>query len=380
MSKNPNLNGITFVSDKSERKAFIQFPYKHYQNDEHWIPPLLMDQKTLLDANKNPFYNDAEIALFLAEKNGSIAGRIAAIHNKRFNEYNNTKVGFFGFFESIDDQSVANLLFKVAGDWLKERGLKEFIGPTNPGMMDEVGLLVEGFEYDPSLLMPYNKPYYEKLIIGAGLKPEMDFLAFRVTKETVDLDRINRADKIVRKRVPNIKIRPVDLKKFDREITIIKEIFNKAWADNWGFSPVSQEEFEHIGKDLKTIADVDIAHIVEKDGKPIAFSVALPDFNQALKHTNGRLLPLGLIKLLYYSRKITQIRTALMGVLPEYQGRGIDALMHREAIINGLKKGYTSSELSWVLKNNLDMVRTAEKIGGSVEKVYRMYRFKNGSK
>lgn len=379
MSDSPNLNGITFVSDKSEKKAFIQFPYQHYKNDPHWIPPLVMDQKTLLNTEKNPFYKDADIALFLAEKNGSIAGRIAAIHNKRFNEYYDNKTGFFGFFECIDDQSVANLLFKVAGDWLKERGLKDFIGPANPGMMDEVGLLVEGFEYDPSLLMPYNKPYYEKLIKGAGLEQEMDLLAFRVTKETVNMERINRAEAIIRRRVPNVNIRPVDLKKFDREITIIREIFNKAWAGNWGFVPVSQEEFEHIGKDLKTIADVDIAHIVEIEGKPIAFSVALPDFNQALKHANGRLLPFGLVKLLYYSRKITQIRTALMGVIPEYQGRGIDALMHREAIINGLKKGYTSSELGWVLKNNMDMVRTAEKIGGSVEKVYRMYRFKNGS-
>lgn len=374
MSDKPNLNGVVFVSNSSEKKAFVNFPYRHYKNDEHWIPPLLMDQKKLIDTKKNPFYKDADIALFLAEKNGTIAGRIAAIHNKRFNEYNKNKLGFFGFFECIDDQSVANLLFKVAGDWLKDRGLKGIIGPTNPGMMDEVGLLVEGFEYDPSLLMPYNKPYYEKLILGAGLKPEMDLLAFRATKDTVNLERIERAEAIIRKRLPNIEIRPVDLKKFDREITIIREIFNKAWAGNWGFVPVSQEEFEYIGKDLKTIADPEVIHIAEIEGKPVGFSVALPDFNQALKHIKGRLLPFGIIKVLYFSRKINRGRTALMGVLPEYQGRGIDALLHKEGIVNGLRKGYISSELSWVLKNNLNMVRTAEKIGGYVEKVYRMYK------
>lgn len=374
MKTNPELNGIIYVTSSKEKKQFIEFPYKHYANDKNWIPPLLMDQKTLLNTEKNPFYNDAEIALFLAESNGKIAGRIAAIHNKKYNEFHNTNVGFFGFFDCIDNQSVANLLFKVASDWVKEKGLDGMIGPANPGMMDEVGVLVDGFEYEPSILMPFNKSYYDKLIKGAGLEKIMDLLAFRVTKETLALDRIIRADEIVRKRNPGLKIRPFNLKQFDREVTLIKEIYNQAWARNWGFTPLSQEEMVHLGKDLKTIVDTDIAHVAEIDGKPVAFSVALPDFNQALKHTNGRLLPTGIIKLLYYSRKINRIRTALMGVIPEYQGKGIDAVLHREAIINGMKKGFNSSELGWVLENNVDMVRVAERIGGKVEKVYRMYQ------
>lgn len=374
MKTNPELNGIIYVTSKKEKKAFIEFPYKHYKDEKNWIPPLLMDQKMLVNTEKNPFYNDAEIALFLAESNGKIAGRIAAIHNKKYNEFQGTNVGFFGFFECIDNQSVANLLFKVANDWLKEKGLDGMIGPTNPGMMDEIGVLVDGFEYEPSILMPYNKTYYDKLIKGAGLTKAVDLLAFRVTKESLTLDRILRADEIVKKRNPGLKMRPVNLKEFDREVKIIREIYNKAWAKNWGFTPMSKEEFDHLAKDLKTIVDVDIAHVAEIDGKPVAFSIALPDFNQALKHTNGRLLPTGIIKLLYYSRKINAIRTALMGVVPEYQGKGIDAVLHKEAIVKGMKKGYNSSELGWVLESNVDMVRVAERIGAKVEKVYRMYQ------
>jgi GNAT superfamily N-acetyltransferase len=374
LKDNPDVNGITLVSSKKDEKAFLNFPYQLYAGDKNWIPPLYMDQKTLISTKKNPFYNDADIALFLAQSNGKVAGRIAAIHNKKFNEYHDTNVGFFGFFECIDNQSVANLLFKVAADWLKERKLTGVIGPASPGTMDEVGVLIEGFEYEPSILMPYNKTYYDKLISGAGYQKEMDLLAFRVTKDTVALDRIDRAEAIVKRRLPNLKIREVNLKNFDTEVKIIREIFNKAWANNWGFTPLSKEEFRHLAKDLKTIVDTDIAHVAEIDGNPVGFSIALPDFNQALKHINGKLLPFGIFKLLYYSRKIDRIRTALMGILPEYQGKGIDALLHREAIRNGLKKGYKSSELGWVLENNVEMVRVAERIGGSVEKVYRMYK------
>jgi len=374
LKDNPDVNGITLVSSKKDEKAFLNFPYQLYAGDKNWIPPLYMDQKTLISTKKNPFYNDADIALFLAQSNGKVAGRIAAIHNKKFNEYHDTNVGFFGFFECIDNQSVANLLFKVASDWLKERNLTGVIGPASPGTMDEIGVLIEGYEYEPSILMPYNKTYYDKLISGAGYQKEMDLLAFRVTKDTVALDRIDRAEAIVKRRLPNLKIREVNLKNFDTEVKIIREIFNKAWAKNWGFTPLSKEEFRHLAKDLKTIVDTDIAHVAEIDGKPVGFSIALPDFNQALKHINGKLLPFGIFKLLYYSRKIDRIRTALMGILPEYQGKGIDALLHREAIRNGLEKGYTSSELGWVLENNVEMVRVAERIGGSVEKVYRMYK------
>ncbi|TVR15888.1 MAG: GNAT family N-acetyltransferase [Balneolaceae bacterium] len=373
MKKRPDTHQVTFVTTKEEKKNFLHFPYKHYKNDEFWVAPLLIEQKKLQSTEKNPFFNNADIAFFYATLNNKPAGRIAAIIDHRYNRFHNTKTGFFGFFESIDKAETSNLLFKVAEGWLREKGMEQVLGPANPGMMDEIGILVEGFDKYPSILMPYNKPYYDKLLTEAGYKKEMDLLTYLVTQDSVDRDRANRAMEIVKKRLPGITIRKIKLKKIREEVTIIREIFNSAWKNNWGFIPLTTEEFDALAADLKTIVDDDFAHIAEIDGKPVGFSVALPDFNQIFRKMNGRLLPFGIFKILWNKRKINKIRTALMGVMPEYQGRGIDVLLHREAIENGLKKNVYSSEVGWILEKNIQMVRVAEKIGGTIDKRYRMY-------
>lgn len=373
MKQPHRINGVTLATTKNERKQFINFPYEHYQDDEHWIAPLKMEQKKLIDKDKNPFYENGDIALFLAEQNGEICGRIAAIQDRRYNEHHGNKTGFFGFFECINDESVGKLLFKVAEDWLRERGHTDVLGPSNPSMMDEIGILVDGFQYDPSILMPYHKPYYDDLIQNCGLEKEMDMYAFRVTQATVALDRMYKAEEIVRRRMPKLRIREVDIDHLEEEVEIVRHIFNKAWSRNWGFVPLTKKELEELANDLKLILDPSIAHIAEIDSEPVAFSIALPDLNQALKHMDGTLFPTGIFKLLWYRREIDQIRTALMGVLPEYQGKGIDALLHKETIINGKEAGYKSSELSWVLQTNTEMIRVAEKIGAKIEKKYRMY-------
>ncbi len=367
------INGITLVTTKQERKQFLNFPYQHYADDEHWIAPLKIEQKKLIDEDNNPFYDDGDIALFLAEQDGEICGRIAAIQDRRYNEHHDNKTGFFGFFECIDDQSVANLLVKVASDWLRERGHTDILGPANPSMMDEIGILVDGFEYDPSIMMPYHKPYYDTLLKNAGFGKEMDMYAFRVTQATVNLDRMYRAEEIIKRRLPKFNLREIDLKNLDKEVEIVRHIFNKAWSGNWGFIPLKKAELQDIAKDLKLILDPKVAHIAEVDGEPVAFSIALPDLNQALKHLDGTLFPTGIFKLLWHRRNINQIRTALMGVLPKYQGKGIDAMLHKEAIVNGKEVGYKSSELSWVLESNKTMIQVAEKIGAHIEKTYRMY-------
>jgi GNAT superfamily N-acetyltransferase len=367
------INGVTLATSKKERKQFIEFPYEHYADDENWIAPLKMEQKKLIDKDKNPFYENGDAAFFLAEQNGKICGRIAAIQDRRYNEHHNNKTGFFGFFECINDESVAGLLLKVANDWLRERGHTDILGPANPSMMDEIGILIDGFEYEPSIMMPYHKPYYDDLLKGTGLTKKMDLYAFRVTQATVNLDRMYRAEEIVRRRLPMLKIREIDLNNLDEEVGIIRKIFNKAWSSNWGFIPLTKKELEDLAQDLKLILDPKVAHIAEIDGEPVAFSVALPDLNQALKHMDGTLFPTGIFKLLWHRRNINQIRTALMGVIPEYQGKGIDALLHKEAILNGREVGYNSSELSWVLESNKGMIRVAEKLGAEIEKTYRMY-------
>lgn len=356
-------------------KAFLSFPYQHYKHDENWIPPLYIQQRDLLDVEKNPYFKNVEAAYFLAEREGEIVGRAAAFINHDWIAYQQRDAGFFGFLECGDDLPLARLIVRILGDWMRERGMSEMIGPINPGMMGELGMLVEGHETQPYIMMPWTKPYYDRLLKDCGLEKEVDLLAYVVDDKHVDLSRIERAEKIVRHRLPKLHIRPVDLKNFASEARIIRELFNKAWATNWGFSPVPEEEFDHIAKDLKLILDVDLAHIAEIDGRPVGFSVALPDMNQAFKHLkDGKLLPWGMFKLLYHKRKINRIRTALMGVLPEYRGKGIDALLHREAINKGIAKGYNASELSWLLETNTEMIRVAQKIGGWKEKTYRIYR------
>jgi len=374
VNRRPKTNGITLVTTRSERKSFLQFPYHHYRHDKHWVPPLLMEQKKLIDTDKNPFYNNAEIDLFLAEQNGEICGRIAAIVDHRYNEYHNSNTGFFGFFESINDDSITRLLFRVVADWMRDRGLTTVIGPANPSMMDTIGVLVDGFEYPPSFLMPYNKPYYHDLLTSAGMEKEMDMYAFNTNQQTVARDRMNRAVEIIRRRNPEISIRDINLKQIDKEVQIVRRIFNKAWSGNWGFIPLTEEELAATAKDFKIILDSNLAYIAEVGTEPIAFSISIPDLNQALKHTDGTLFPTGIFKLLWHRRHIDRLRTALMGVLPEYQGKGIDALFHKRTIEKGTKKGYQSAELSWVLETNTNMIRVAERIGAKIEKTYRMYR------
>ena len=374
MEKALKTNGVTLVTTKEERKQFLEFPYTHYEDDEHWIPPLRMEQKKLIDKEKNAFYNNGNIAMFLAEQNGKVCGRIAAIEDHRFNDFHDSNIGFFGFFECIDDESVAKLLFKVATDWLAEKGYTDVLGPSNPSMMDEIGILIDGFQFDPSIMMPYHKPYYDKLIKSAGMEKEMDMFAFRVTQETVSFDRMYRAEEIVKRRYPRLRIREVDMKNIEQEVETVREIFNQAWKDNWGFIPLTKEELASTANDFKMILDPKVAHIAEIAGEPIAFSIALPDLNQALKKIDGKLFPFGIFKLLWHKRNINRIRTALMGVMPQYQGKGIDALLHKEAILNGREVGYKSSELSWVLETNTNMIRVAERLGAKIEKTYRMYR------
>jgi len=368
-----NTHKITYVTSKKEIREFINFPYEHYKNDTFWVAPLKTEQKKLIDKEKNPFFNNAEMAMFLAHFNGKLVGRIAAIIDHRFNKYHNTEAGFFGFFECDNNQSTVDLLFRVAEGWLQERGVKKMLGPANPGMMDEIGILVEGFDKYPTILMPYHKPYYDELIKNSGYEKEMDLLAYHVTQENVDRERANRAVEIVKKRLPGIHIREVNLKKMDSEIKIIRELFNSAWKDNWGYIPLSTEEFEVLAKDLKSIIDTNFAHVAEIDGKPVGFSIALPDYNQIFRDMNGKLFPFGIFKVLWNKKNINKVRTALMGVLPEYRGRGIDVLLHREAIVNGLEHGIDSSEVGWILENNVNMVRVAERMGGSLDKRYRMY-------
>lgn len=369
-----NSSGVSIVSTKEEKKQFTEFLYSFYKGEKYWVPPLRIDQHKLIDEKENPFYKNAEIALFIAQKDGKPAGRIAAIIDRRYNNFHGTKTGHFGFFECVDDQHTANLLFRVAEDWLRDKGMDDVLGPASPGMMDTIGVLIDGFDKYPYVLMPYNRPYYDQLIQNAGYAKAMDMYAYMVDQKTVSLDRIERALDIVKRRLPDLQIRPINLKNIKSEIKIISKIYNEAWKNNWGFIPLSDDEFNALAADLKLIIDTGYAHMAEVNGQPVAFSIGIPNINEILKTMNGRLLPFGFIKLLMGKKKTRGLRTALMGVLPAWRGKGIDALLHQRSIKNGIEDGIKmESELSWILESNTEMIRVAERIGGRRDKTYRMY-------
>lgn len=372
MSK--KTNGIIFVSDKREEKQFLEFPYDFYKGDNNWVPPLRLMQKDILNRSKNPFYENAEMAMFLAESNGKIAGRIAAIHNRSYNEHSGTNTGFFGFFECIDNQTTANLLFKVAEDWLKLRDVDAIYGPLSPSMMGEIGVLVEGFDLSPMFLMPYNKSHYDKLITQAGYVKEIDLLAYYVTDQATELERSKKAETLVQRRYPQLSVRKMNMRNWKKELITVRDIFNKAWANNWGFAPVSAEEFEFLVSDLRYILDPDFAIVVENDGVPVAFSIGLADINMILKNMNGKLLPFGWWKLLRGIKKLGVMRVPLMGVIPEFHGKGIDGLLNLHTIRNGLAKGFYAAEFSWLLETNIGIINVAERFGAKLTKRYRVYK------
>jgi hypothetical protein len=360
------------VLNKKDWNAFVKFPYHHYKKDPNWVPPLLMDQKVLLNPQKHPFYEHAKTQLFLAMKEGRVTGRIAAIVDDKHNEFQEERTGFFGFFETTEDYEIAEKLLSSARLWVKEHGMKTFRGPVNPSQNEDCGLLIDAFDSPPVLMMTYNPPYYIDFIERFGLKKAMDLYAYYIDDKSGPPEKLVRVAEAVRER-ENLTVRPINMKDFDNEAKKVWTIYNKAWSKNWGFVPMTEPEFNHLAKNLKQIVVPDIALMAEINEEPIGFSLSLPDLNKALIHTNGRLLPFGLIKLLWFSRKIDTIRIIIMGVIHEYQKRGIDAIFYLDTWRNAVKKGYWRGEMSWILENNDMMNRAARMLGGRIYKTYRMY-------
>ncbi len=364
---------IRKVESKSDLMKFIKLQWKFYENYPNWVPPLIMDRVKLLSKDKNPFFQHAEMDMFLAEKNGELVGRIAAIKNDIHNKVHNDKVGFFGFFESINDQDVANALFKTAEDWLKSKGLTEMRGPANPSSNDEYGLLIEGFQYSPVLLMTYNPEYYIDLCEGYGLKKAKDLYAYKLDYHKVSsVEKIARVQEVAKKRY-NLKITQLDMKNFDEELKKVKHVYNKAWAPNWGFIPMTDQEIDAMAKDLKMLVVPELVLFGEIDGQVIGFSLTMPDYNQIFKKLNGHLFPFGFIKLLTQKKKINWARVLTLGVIPEYQKRGLDAVMYYEIVHRAHELGIDLGEAGWVLEDNEMMNRGALLMEGELYKKYRIY-------
>lgn len=362
---------VTPVRGRRELKQFLHLPWKIYEGDPLWVPPLLHDVSTLLDRQRHPFHEHAEVEYFLAWRDDEAVGRVAAIVNRLHNEFTGDRIGFFGFFECVDDQGVADALFAAADRWLAERGMDTVRGPMNFSTNEECGLLIDGTAEPPLVMMTYNPSYYPRLIENAGFEKAKDLLAYILhtpEKPTRLSKRVMRAAER-----NGIRVRPIDMKRFDEEVALLEEIYNAAWERNWGFVPMTPAEFAFMAKQLKPVVDPNYALVAEVDGDPVGFGLALPDFNQALKHINGRLLPFGLLKLLWHKRNIDQVRIITLGVKAGYRRLGLDALMYlriyEQAETDAIKRG----ECSWILEDNWDMRRAIERLGGTVYKVYRIY-------
>lgn len=366
---------VVATDSKQAFHEFVEFPYTLYRGDPYWVPPLRIAVKELLDRKKHPFYANADAEFFLAKRDGEVVGRIAAIFDRNHNKFHQESAGFFGFYESIDDAEVARALLRRAREWVFAKGATFLRGPVNPSTNYECGMLIEGFDSSPQVMMTYNPRYYPKLMEQAGLKKIKDLNAYVNTAGGTDFERIGRvADrKLARK---GISVRPINMKDFDNEVLRVWEVYNAAWEKNWGFIPMTREEFFTMGKEMKQILKPELVLIGEAGNKVVGFALCLPDINFALKPAGGSLLPTGLLKILYYQRLIKNFRVVALGVIPEYRTSGIAAAFYVTLVRTAREKGYTGDfEMSWILEDNVLMIRSLEAMNAKHYKTYRIYEW-----
>lgn len=367
------MKKIIPVSSKKELKAFIDFPHDLYKNDLNYVPELFIAQRDLL--TKHPFVKHNPLQCFLCYEDDRIVGRIAAIQNNHHNQFNAANDGFFGFFDSIDDQSVAKLLFDTAVSWLKEKKLSTIIGPVNFSTNEPSGLLIKGFDSPPVVMMTYNYPYYTKLIENSGLHKKIDMIAYKFGDEGYNERSFKMLDALQeRLKRSDIIIRNIDLKNFKQEAAALREVYNSAWDANAGFVPLTDEEFDYLAKDLKLIIDPAFCMLAEHEGKIVGFSITVPDINQILiKIKKGRLLPTGIFKLLLGKKKVSGIRIFALGVIEGYRKRGIEAVLYGNVIKEYKARGLKYAEAGWILENNDLMNKALIDINGDPYKIYRLY-------
>lgn len=366
---------VVATDSKQAFKEFVEFQYALYRGDPYFVPQLRIAVKDLLNREKHPFYKTADVEFFLAKRDGRVVGRIAAIFDRAHNKFHEESAGFFGFFESIDDPDVARALLTRAREWVFAKGAKFLRGPVNPSTNYECGLLVDGFDSAPRVMMSYNPRYYPKLMDQVGLKKAKDLNAYKQSVAGVDAEKVGRvADRKLAQK--GITVRPINMKDFDNEVAKVWEVYNSAWERNWGFVPMSKEEFFLMGKDMKMILKPELVLIGEAGNKTIGFALCLPDVNEAMVHAGGNLFPTGLLKILYYQRLIKNLRVLALGVVPEHRASGIAAALYATLVRTARKIGYAGEcEMSWILEDNVLMIRSLEAMKAKHYKTYRIYEW-----
>ncbi len=371
---------IEQVQTRQDVEDFIRFPFKLYRGDPNWVPLLLSERRKFLDPKRNPFFDHADVALWLARRNDQVVGTISSHIDHLHNKIHDENIGMFGLFEAVNDYAVAEALLSTASDWVRERGMAALRGPLSFSQNDECGLLIDGFDGPPMVMMPYNPRHYREFFERFGLSKTMDLHAYIGDLAQFEGDPNKLPAKLVRvtekaRRRAGVTMRPANMKVYDEEILEAKAVYNRAWEKNWGFVPMTDAEFDKLAADLKQVLDPNLAIIAEIDGEPVGVSVAIPDINQVFKRLNGRLFPFGWIKALWYARKITGARLMIMGVVEEHRGRGIESLLMFETLKAAVENGYQSIEMSWILESNDMMNRIVANVGQPYgAHVYRTYR------
>lgn len=366
------------VESRGELKQFIRMPDAVYRDDPHWVRPLMIERMSLLDKAQNPYFEHAQACYWTAFRGGRPVGRISAQVDRLVEEKEGARIGHFGMFEAHDDPEVAAALFAAAEAWLAERGCLKVQGPFNLSTNGECGLLVDGFDTPPYIMMGHARPYYRALIEGCGYVKAKDTIAYDFN---VREDQPPRNKRIIAAgaRNPALRIREIDMSRYAEELVTIIDIFNDAWADNWGFVQLTEAEARHLAKEIKPLIEPHRVHICEFDGEPVGMMVTLPDLNDLIKDLKGELLPFGWAKL-FWRLKVTyppRMRCALMGVRRSLQrsrySAAIALMLIEAARPEVVKRGAVESELSWVLEDNKGLRTILEEMGAKIYKTYRLF-------
>lgn len=365
---------VTPARTRAEVSAFIRMPYRIYRDDPHWVAPLERERRAFLDRGRNPFFAHADAELFLARRGRLVVGRIAAVHNRQHNAFHHTTDGFFGMFECDRDPAAATALLGTAAGWLRARGLTTVLGPASFSTNHECGLLVTGFDDPPLAMMPYNPPYYAELVEQAGFVPAKDLLSWHLptTGQPAGVARVAQA---ARDRA-GVRVRPVALRRFHTELAAIREIYNAAWADNWGFTPMSDPELAHLARALRPAIRPELALIAEVHGEPAGFALVLPDVNQALRPARGRLatcgVPIGLLRMATAARRINRVRVVAVGIKSDYRRQGLDAILYVDLVAACRRLGL-GVEAGWTLEDNTPANQFLIRMGARHTRTHRMY-------
>ena len=367
---------IEEVDSRGQLREFIDLPFRLYRDDPYWVPPVKYFQKELFDRRKHPFHEHSDVTLYLARNGeGRPVGRIVSTVNHIHNDYHNEKTGFFGFLEGEKDEELFRLLLTTAEDKLKAAGMEKVRGPMNFSTNEECGLLVKGFDSCPLIMMTYNPPWYKDMLEGTGYGKLKDLFAYYLDSGVLDYSKISRVANLVVKRTDAV-IRNISVKHIHREVPVIMDIYNECWEDNWGFVPMTQREMDMMADELKMIMLPQLAPLVEINGEPVAFAIALPDANQAFRRAGGNLIKAVLaLKVPFFRTRITQVRVMLLGVRKAFRGRGLEALLIDRVISSSIEMGMGRGELSWILEDNMPMRKILENdLKADPYRIYRIYQ------